>query len=85
MKVAERLEQRVAADRTGPEPTAGGLTLREVEVLRLVAEGRTDQEIADALFVARRTVTSHVSNILAKLDAETRAAAAVDAVRRGLI
>ncbi len=71
------------------EPTAatasGGLTAREVEVLRLVAEGLTDQQIADALFVSRRTATSHLTNILAKLGLENRAAAAAYAVRHGLV
>lgn len=62
-----------------------GLTPRELEVLRLIAEGRTDQAIADDLFVARRTVTTHVSNILAKLNVESRSAAAAIAVRRGLV
>jgi DNA-binding NarL/FixJ family response regulator len=61
-----------------------GLTSREVEVLRLVAEGKTDREIAEALFVSRRTVSKHVEAILAKLEGDTRTAAASTAVRRGL-
>ena len=53
-------------------------------MLRLLAEGRSDKEIAAALAVSRRTVTTHVTNILAKLGLPSRGAAAVDAVRHGL-
>ncbi len=69
-----------------PSPAAAtALSPREVEVLRLVAEGRSDQEIAAALFVSRRTVGSHVGSILAKLGAPSRSAAAAYAVRRGIV
>jgi DNA-binding CsgD family transcriptional regulator len=61
-----------------------GLTPREVEVLRLLADGRSNQDIADTLFISRRTVTNHVAHILAKLGVSTRAAAAAAAVRQGL-
>jgi DNA-binding CsgD family transcriptional regulator len=69
--------------RPGPAETFG-LTAREQEVLRLVAEGRSDPEIAAALFVSRRTAAGHVANILGKLDLPSRAAAAAWAVRHGL-
>jgi len=49
-----------------------GMTRRELDVLCLVAEGRTDQEVANAHFISRRTVTTHVSRLLAKLDVRTR-------------
>jgi predicted ATPase/DNA-binding CsgD family transcriptional regulator len=62
-----------------------GLTPREGEVLALLVAGRTDQEIADALFIARRTVTTHVGHILAKLDVENRTAATQVALRHGLV
>jgi DNA-binding NarL/FixJ family response regulator len=65
-----------------PEP--GALSRREREVLALLASGQSNQQIADALFVSRRTVTNHVSSILAKLGVTTRAAAAAHAVRQGL-
>ncbi|MDP9370847.1 MAG: LuxR C-terminal-related transcriptional regulator, partial [Chloroflexota bacterium] len=71
----------------GPS-TAGaplGLTPREIEVLRLLTRGDTDQHIADALFISKRTASTHVGNILAKLDVESRAAAAVQALRLGLV
>jgi DNA-binding NarL/FixJ family response regulator len=61
------------------------LTPREIEVLHLVAQGETDQRIADRLYVSRRTVSSHVSNILAKLDVSSRRAAVITAVRIGLL
>jgi DNA-binding NarL/FixJ family response regulator len=60
------------------------LTPREVEVLRLLVEGRSNPEIAEALFISLRTVTTHVTNILAKLGAQSRTEAATYAVRRGL-
>jgi DNA-binding NarL/FixJ family response regulator len=61
------------------------LTKREMEVLRLVATGETDRGIADVLFLSRRTVSCHVSNILAKLDAPSRRAAVVTAAQIGLL
>jgi non-specific serine/threonine protein kinase len=64
--------------------TVDALTPREREVLRLVADGRSNPEIAGMLFLSPRTVSNHVAHILAKLGVETRAAAAVLAVRRGL-
>ncbi|MEU8250866.1 AAA family ATPase [Nonomuraea sp. NPDC048916] len=63
----------------------GGLTARELEVLRLVAEGLTNREIAQRLFIAQKTVSVHVSNILGKLDASTRTQAAASARQRGLL
>ncbi len=62
-----------------------GLTRREAEVLVLVGRGRTNAEIADALFVSRRTASTHVSNILNKLGLDSRVAAAAHAVRHGLV
>jgi non-specific serine/threonine protein kinase len=61
-----------------------GLTAREGEVLRLVAQGLSDREIGAALFVSPRTVNGHVASLLAKLGVESRAAAAAAAVRHGL-
>ena len=63
---------------------AKGLTPREAEVLALLAEGRTDREIGEALFVSRHTARNHVANILAKLGVSSRSAAAAHAVRHGL-
>ena len=61
-----------------------GLTAREVEVLRLVATGRSNREIGDALFISRKTASVHVSNILSKLGASRRTEAAAIAHRLGL-
>ena len=61
-----------------------GLTDREGEVLRLVAGGWSNQQIADALFISRKTASVHVSNILGKLGAGTRVEAAAVAHRLGL-
>jgi DNA-binding CsgD family transcriptional regulator len=62
-----------------------GLTARELEVLRLVAEGRSNGEIAQQLFISRKTASVHVSNILSKLDVTTRVQAATVALRLGLV
>jgi LuxR family transcriptional regulator, maltose regulon positive regulatory protein len=64
---------------------SGELTRREIEVLRLVAEGLNNQRIAERLFVSDHTVHRHLANILNKLDVSTRAAAVAQAARRGLL
>jgi DNA-binding CsgD family transcriptional regulator/tetratricopeptide (TPR) repeat protein len=61
-----------------------GLTEREAEVIRLVAAGRSNQQIADELFITRKTASVHVSNILGKLGVANRVEAAVVAQRLGL-
>jgi len=62
-----------------------GLTSREVDVLRLLATGATNPEIADALFISVTTVKGHVQSIMRKLDLGSRAALAAWAVRNGLL
>ncbi|HUG62495.1 MAG TPA: LuxR C-terminal-related transcriptional regulator, partial [Methylomirabilota bacterium] len=61
------------------------LTSRELDVLRRIAAGSPDRQIAEVLFVSRRTVNTHVASILRKLDASSRAAAVGLAVRDGLV
>ncbi len=68
-----------------PNPVTYGLTAREMAVLRLLVEGHSDREIAEALFITYRTATSYVRNILTKLNVSSRTAAATYAVRHGLI
>jgi DNA-binding NarL/FixJ family response regulator len=77
-----RVEAPGAAAPAGP---AGGLTAREVEVLRLVATGRTNRAIAAELVLSERTVDRHVSNIFTKLGVPSRAAATAWAYEHGLV
>ncbi len=63
---------------------AESLTEREVEVLRLVAQGHSNRQISDCLTISEATVRTHVSNILAKLDLSSRTQAALYALREGL-
>jgi DNA-binding NarL/FixJ family response regulator len=67
-----------------PDPLPGGLTAREAEVLRLVAAGRSNSEIAAVLFLSEKTVARHLSNIFSKLDVSSRTAAAAYAYEHGL-
>jgi DNA-binding NarL/FixJ family response regulator len=64
---------------------SGGLTRREIEVLRLVAAGLSNQMLAERLFVSEHTVHRHVANIMSKLSVSTRAAAVAQAARLGLL
>ena len=90
-KVFETLGARpdiAALDAAGPASkarAAGGLSAREVEVLRLAATGKTNKVIASELGLSPKTIDRHVSNILTKLDVPTRAAATAYAYQHGLI
>ena len=64
---------------------AGGLTARELEVLRLVAAGKTNRAIATDLVLSEKTVARHVSNIFVKLGVSSRAAATAHAYEHGLV
>lgn len=77
----------LAASRPGRTQTAGtpGLTVRELQVLRLVAAGKSNREIADELFISEHTVARHVQNIFAKLAVSSRAAATAFAFSHELI
>ena len=68
-----------------PARAVGGLTAREVEVLRLVAAGRTNRAIADELILSEKTVARHVSNIFTKLGLSSRAAATAYAYEHDLL
>jgi DNA-binding CsgD family transcriptional regulator len=85
--LARRARVRLAQEAPAPEPAPAaplGLTPREHEVLLLLAEGRTNREIGDQLFMSEKTASVHVSRILAKLDVGGRVEAAAVAHRLGL-
>lgn len=69
----------------GNSPARGGLTPRQLRVLRYLVAGHSDRQIAEALFISRRTASHHVAAIMTKLGAHTRGDAVVRAVRDGLI
>ncbi|MFN2126546.1 MAG: response regulator transcription factor, partial [Anaerolineales bacterium] len=66
------------------EPSINQLTDREIEILSHVASGKTNQEIANELFLSERTVRTHITNILAKLQLTNRTQAALYALREGI-
>lgn len=81
------IARKLLSELSGPSerpPTAEPLTEREVEVLRLVARGGSNREIAEALVISEATVRTHVSNILSKLHLASRTQAALYALREGL-
>lgn len=78
-KMMQKMRQK-----NGPLPHEE-LTGRELEILLLMAEGKSNQEIAEQLFIALRTVKTHVSNILSKLDAHDRTQAVIYAFKHSLI
>jgi DNA-binding CsgD family transcriptional regulator len=82
--VAAEVTAPAEGERIGAKPS-GGLTRREREILRLVAEQRTDQEIADALFLSLRTVNWHIRSILTKLECGSRREAVMRARNAKLI
>ena len=67
-------------------PTLGweSLTPTELEVAKLVAEGLTNPQIAERMFISRKTVTTHLSHVFAKLDIPSRAALSAEVTRRGI-
>jgi DNA-binding NarL/FixJ family response regulator len=73
-----------AAAGSSPEPAGAAVTRREGEVLRLLAEGLTNRQIAARLVVSEHTVHRHVANILRKLELPSRTAAAAWALRAGI-
>lgn len=87
-EVAKKLMSAVAAKEGPPAgraatDSAGGLTEREREVLRLIANGLNNREIAEKLVISEKTVKTHVSNILSKLHLDDRTQAAIYALRHG--
>lgn len=87
-EVAKRLLARFQRPATPPpnaRPAHEPLTEREMDVLRLLTQGKSNKEIARALFIGDRTVKSHLSAIFQKLDVTDRTQAALYAVRHGLV
>jgi DNA-binding NarL/FixJ family response regulator/tetratricopeptide (TPR) repeat protein len=83
-QLGERAEERLGR-RAGGELERGGLTRRELEVLRFVSVGRTNREIARELYLSQRTVDMHVRNVLAKLSCRSRLEAVHRAEALGLV
>jgi DNA-binding NarL/FixJ family response regulator len=86
-RIAAHLVKRlreVGTARPAAADQAGDLTTREVEILRLVAEGKENSQIATELYISPKTVKNHVASILDKLSIENRIQAAVFAVRVGI-
>jgi NarL family two-component system response regulator LiaR len=85
-EIARKLIQQVAHQAPGPrEPQVEALTERERDVVQLVAQGCSNQEIAQTLVISDKTVKTHVSNILSKLNLQDRTQLAIYAIRKGLI
>ena len=74
-----------AGEQSPEEQQSVKLTKREVEVLTLVIEGKSSKEVAEQLFVSKRTVDFHLANIYDKLNVTNRVQAFREATRRGLI
>ncbi|WP_309717384.1 response regulator transcription factor [Armatimonas sp.] len=85
--IAAQMMKAVTGERKSPEAPGpeSPLTVREREVIRLIADGLSNTEIAERLFLSEKTVKSHVSNILAKLHVTDRTQAAVYAWREGIM
>jgi DNA-binding CsgD family transcriptional regulator len=75
----------LASPQTAPSPPVGGLTGREIEVLALVARGKTNRDIAGQLFISEHTVARHVQNIFTKLGLSSRSAATAFAFEHRLV
>ena len=75
----------VRADHTAPARALSGLSVREIEVLRLLANGHADKDIAESLFISKRTASTHVAAIMKKLGVDSRTGAVAAAFRGGIV
>jgi NarL family two-component system response regulator LiaR len=83
--IMRKLMNQVAAQPSASQPNAADLTEREMEVLRLVAEGLSNREIATRLVISEKTVKTHISSLLSKLGQEDRTRLAIYAIKKGLV
>lgn len=79
-RIPPEVASKLAVRMSSPE-----LTARELEVMRLIAAGNSNQEIGNALFISEATVKAHVNSILGKLDVSDRTQAVTTAIKRGII
>jgi NarL family two-component system response regulator LiaR len=85
-EVMRKLMEQVAQQPRTEGPAKGSqLTTREGEVIRLVAQGKSNREIATVLVISEKTVKAHISNILGKLGLEDRTQMAIHAIKNGLV
>ncbi len=85
-EVMRKLMEQVAQQPRAEGPAKGSqLTAREGEVIRLVAQGKSNREIATVLVISEKTVKAHISNILGKLGLEDRTQMAIHAIKNGLV
>lgn len=84
-RVAARLIQEIHGDRSEPVNPFGELTDRELDVLRQIASGKNNHEIAEVLVISEKTVKSHITNLLNKLHLADRTQAAVYAWQAGIV
>jgi DNA-binding NarL/FixJ family response regulator len=85
VELGATVEAAATVELLGERPRPAGLTAREVDVLRLVAAGKSNREIADELYLSIKTVARHLANIFGKLDVSSRTAAAAFAYQHGLL
>ena len=84
-RLVERFARRDEPQTIAPHRDLSGLTPRELEVLRLLATGLSNAELASRLFLSPTTVKTHLGNLYETLEVSDRAAAVAEAMRRGLI
>lgn len=82
-RIAQKLMREIQRTSDSP-PTEEPLTIREVEVIKLIADGLSNQEIAEKLVISERTARTHITHILGKLHLANRTQAAIYALREGL-
>jgi DNA-binding NarL/FixJ family response regulator len=80
IELEHRKRERLKAD-----PSPGGLSRRELEILRLIADGLTTREIAERLFISPKTADRHIQNIYTKIGTSTRATATRWAIDNGVV